>query len=179
MKCHEDFLAVITAIHDALADEVIVVNSQQSRTEVAGELLAMKALRQELSGLVIDGLSRDTSTLASMRFPIYTRGASPAAGTVVRLGEIQTPILCGGVLVEPGEIVFGVHDGIVIYAQEELSRLIPAAEKIQRTEVSVLARLASGESLFSLINYQDHLDQLRAGKESKLCFTPGRGDYAH
>ena len=176
MKCHEDFLAVITAIHDALADEVIVVDSQQSRTAVAGELLAMEALRRELSGLVIDGLCRDTSTLASMRFPIYTRGASPAAGTVVRLGEIQTPILCGGVLVEPGEIVFGVHDGIVICAQEELSRLIPAAEKIQRTEVSVLAR---GESLFFLINYQDHLDQLRAGKESKLCFTPGRGDYAH
>jgi len=59
VKCHEDFLAVITAIHDALADEVIVVDSQQSRTAVAGELLAMEALRRELSGAGTGGRLAD------------------------------------------------------------------------------------------------------------------------
>ena len=80
-----------------------------------GELLTTVALKRGAAGAVIDGLSRDTRKIRHMDFPLFLAGFCPLDSkgrTDVILN--QTPILCGGVTVNPGDIIFGDYDGIVV-----------------------------------------------------------------
>lgn len=170
VRCHEDFLAVLTALRDAEAGEVLVVDTEGSRCAVAGELFASDAMRQGLAGIVIDGGCRDTAHLRRLDLPVYARFSNPRSGTTLRLGESQVPVQCGGVRVAPGDWVFGDDDGILVASTEELEAALPRAQEIQRTEAELRSRIEAGESLAALTNVDEH-ERLRAqGKESALAF---------
>ena len=70
----------------------------------------------------------------------------------------------------PGDILFGDDDGLIVATFEEWSRLIPFAEKIQRTESILLKRMSQGKSLLDMMNFEEHCDAVRAGKKSQLKF---------
>src|SRR5262249_51378599 len=74
------------------------------------------------------------------------RWVCPAAGTAERLGITQQAVVCGGVSVQPGDIVIGDRDGVVVVTEAELLALLPKAEEVQRTEAKVLAPLARSVS---------------------------------
>ena len=153
VRCHEDFLTVIRALRDAAPGEVLMIDTAGSRTAVAGELFSTEAKRKGLAGLVIDGACRDTAKLKTLGFPVYSRSVTSVAGTKSRIFETQIPIGCGGVTVNPGDVVFGDDDGVVVASIEELTPLLPVAEEIQRTEDDILRRLEAGDSLFDMINF--------------------------
>jgi 4-hydroxy-4-methyl-2-oxoglutarate aldolase len=171
VRCHEDFFAVITALEDAEPGDVLVIDSQNSRRAIVGELFSTEAERKGLHGIVIDGPCRDVSTIEQLDLPVYASSVTPVSGTTKALGEHQVPIVCGGIEVNPGDIVFGDDDGIIVASIEELIKLLPQAEEIKRLERRVLDQLAAGTSLLSLVNYAEHRDALRAGnKASALKF---------
>jgi 4-hydroxy-4-methyl-2-oxoglutarate aldolase len=103
---------------------------------------------------------------------MYARRACPAAGTAQRLGATQRAVVCGGVTVEPGDVVIGDRDGIVVVSESELLTLLPRAEEVPRTEAAVIERLERGESLLDMLNFAEHCDALRQGKPSRLRFQP-------
>ncbi|MFN8484049.1 MAG: RraA family protein [Anaerolineae bacterium] len=168
--CHEDFLTVIQALRDAAPGEALVVDTRGSLRAVAGELFSTEAQRKGLAGLIIDGPVRDTPRVRELELPVYARAITPMAGTTARLFATQTPVRCGGVTVSPGDIVFGDDDGVVVATVEELAPLIPLAEAIQAREAAILARMAAGESLLDMLNFDEHTQALRAGRESRLTF---------
>ena len=170
VSCHEDFLTVIMALRDAQPNEVLVIDSQNSRRALTGELFPTEARRKGLAGIVIDGPCRDTTTLRALDFPCYARSVSCVAGTTSRIFETQVPITCGGVSVHPGDIVFGDDDGLVIASASEISEILSTAEQIQQKETRLLAEMNQGRSLFQMINFEDHYAKIRAGEESKLEF---------
>ena len=132
LTCHEDFLTVIVALHDALPGEVLVIDSQGSRKALTGELFPTEARRKGLAGIVNDGPCRDTAAIRRLGVPYYSRSVNPVAGTTDRLFETQVPVTCGGVRVHPGEVVFGDDDGVIVAAEEEIAEVIPVAEEVQR-----------------------------------------------
>ena len=170
LTCHEDFLTVIVALRDALAGEVLVIDSQGSRKALTGELFPTEARRKGLAGIVNDGPCRDTAAIRKQQLPYYARSVNPVAGTTDRLFETQVPVTCGGVRVFPGEIVFGDDDGLIVASSKEISEVIPVAEEVQRKEARLLAEMEKGRSLVDMLNLEDHCAKLRAGKESKLEF---------
>ena len=170
--CHEDFLTVIQALHDAKPGEVIVIDSQTSRKALYGELFATEAKRKGLAGIVNDGACRDTALLAALEIPCYSRSIHPAAGTTSQLFETQIPILCGGATVSPGDVLFGDDDGIIVATTDQLGKLIPLAEEIQRTEERVLRRMAEGVSLLDMLNFEEHSAAVGKSEESALAFDP-------
>ena len=170
VRCHEDFLTVIKALQDSTSGEVLVINTENSRAAVAGELFSIEAARKGLAGLVIDGSCRDTAKLKTLDFPVYSRSIIPVSGTTSRIFETQVPVECGGVTVHPGDIVFGDDDGIIIAAIAELTELLPVAEDIQRKEEYVLAQMEQGIGLLEMINFEQHWKRLKSGKDSKLKF---------
>jgi regulator of RNase E activity RraA len=169
--CHEDFLTVIKGLRDAAPREVLVIDTQGSRRAVAGELFPTEARRKNLAGIVIDGPCRDTQTIKTLDIPYYARSVISIAGTTSQIFETQIPITCGGVTVQPGDIMFGDDDGIVVATISELSELIPIAEEIQQKEDVILAAMAEGISLLDMLNFEEHYAAVSAGKESKLKFT--------
>jgi regulator of RNase E activity RraA len=170
VRCRDDFLAVLQALHDAERGEVLFVGAGGGTRAVAGELFAGEAARKGLAGIVIDGACRDTAKLATMALPFYARCASPMAGTAERLLETAAEIVCDGVPVRQGDWLIGDRDGIVVVSEDEAEGLLARAEAIQAAESVILQGIESGESLFGLLSFTEHLEAMRQGLPSKLRF---------
>jgi RraA family protein len=170
VTCSNDFLTVIKALKDSSFGEVLVIDGQGAKTAVAGELFSTEALRKGLAGIVTDGAVRDTPMIRTLNLPVYSRYINPMAGTASKVFETQVPITCGGVNVNPGDILFGDDEGIIVATISELTELIPLAEEIQRKEALALVRMNKGDSLFDMLNFDEHFEKRKRGEESKLKF---------
>ena len=168
--CHDDFLTVIQALQEAEPGDVLVVDGQGGDRALAGELFATEAARKGIAGIVVDGAVRDVETLRTLGIPIYARAFFPTSGTTARLFETGIPVTCGGVVVRTGDVVFGDQDGVVVGSQHHLAELIPVAEAIQAKEEVALARMARGETLLDMLNFDDHREKVQAGHASSLKF---------
>jgi 4-hydroxy-4-methyl-2-oxoglutarate aldolase len=166
----DDLMPVLDGLARAGRGDVLVVDGGGSARALAGELFGSEALRRALAGIVIDGACRDTNQLRRLDLPFYARGFSPrAAGAKAVPGEPGT-VRCGGVDVAPGDILVGDDDGIVVGSAGELEAVLDAAEALQATEAAMLAAIQAGESLFSRLDYEEHVARLRAGEDSSLRF---------
>jgi 4-hydroxy-4-methyl-2-oxoglutarate aldolase len=123
-----------------------------------------------MAGIVIDGFCRDTATLKHMTLPVYARGATPRAAGAMVAPEVNVPVLVGDVRVNPGDILLGDDDGIVVATEAELAAAIDKAEAIQFTEDALCSSMAEGVSLFDKLNFDEHVKNLRAGQASSLSF---------
>ena len=165
-----DLLSVLGALRQSGPGDVLVVAAGGSQHAVAGELFAGEAARRGIAGIVIDGLCRDTATLKRMTIPVYARGATPRAASAMVVPEVNVPVLLGTVTVNPGDILLGDDDGIVVATVAEMAAAIDKAEAIQATEDALLSSMAAGISLFDKLNFDEHVNNVRAGKASSLSF---------
>lgn len=170
VTCYEDFLTVIKGLRDAQPGEVLVIDAQGGRKAVAGELFPSEALRKGLAGIIVDGACRDTETVRSLDLPYYARSVCCYPGTTLRLFDTQVPVSCGGVVVHPGDVIFGDDDGLVVGSVEQFAEVIPVAEAIQAKEERILAEMKSGTSLLDMVNFDEHCAKLAAGEPSQLSF---------
>jgi 4-hydroxy-4-methyl-2-oxoglutarate aldolase len=170
VRCCEDFLGVIAGLSAACAGDVLVVDTQGSRRAVLGELFSLEARRKGLAGIVVDGLVRDTNTIRGLELPVWARGSCPQAGTTNRRFELQVPVPCGGVIVAPGDLVFGDDDGLLVASPAEAAAALPQAEAIAAREAQLIARLEAGAALGDLVNAAEHLANIEAGRPSALRF---------
>jgi regulator of RNase E activity RraA len=170
VQCDDDFLMMLKSLQQARPGDVLVVDTRGSRRAVVGELFSMEAQRRGLAGIVVDGAVRDTEKVRSFSIPVYSRSITPVSGTVTKILESQLSIHCGGVTVNPGDILVGDDDGIVVASQEELEPLLPVAAGIQQAEEAALERMRKGESLLDMVNFDEHYANVQAKKESRLKF---------
>jgi RraA family protein len=109
-------------------DVVIVDAGGSDMNAVLGDLISTKARHRGAQGFVIDGLVRDLQSIQELGdFPVFARGTTPIGPLHRGPGEINYPICCGGVVVNPGDLVVGDAMGVVIVpagiAEELLHRL--------------------------------------------------------
>ena len=170
VDAREDLLSMFAGLQQSGPGDVLVVAGSDEHA-VAGELFATEALRRGVAGIVIDGLCRDTRTLAELNLPVYARGVSPTACPAVAVPIVQVPIMIGAVVVRPGDLVLGDDDGLVVATEEEVLAVLEAAEAIQRREEALRMAIAAGASLFDSVNYDEYLTAVRAGRHAKLTFS--------
>jgi regulator of RNase E activity RraA len=138
---------------------------------VAGELFGTEAVRRGLAGLVIDGLCRDSRALRELGFPVFARGVAPTAFAACKPPVVQVALRIGSVEVQPGALVVGDDDGVVVGSAEAMADALERAEAIQRREDALAVQLRAGASLFEHLDYDRHLEAVRAGEDSKLTFS--------
>jgi regulator of RNase E activity RraA len=109
-----DNLMLHTAIYHAEPGDVLVVQAGDDRMAVADGHVCAVAQRRGVAGLVVDGVIRDLAESRGRGFPVFARGVSPIPGRQDGPGEIGGPITCGGVRVNPGDVVVADEDGIVV-----------------------------------------------------------------
>jgi len=109
-----DNLMLHTAIYHAEPGDVIVVQAGDDRTAVAGANACAVAQRRGVAGFIVDGVIRDLAASRGRSFPIFARGVSPIPGGQDGPGEIGVPITCGGVRVDPGDVVVADEEGVVV-----------------------------------------------------------------
>ena len=170
VDAHDDLMPMLEGLRQAGPGDVLVV-AGHDRHAVAGELFATEALRRGVAGIVIDGLCRDTRTLAGLDLPVYARGVAPTACPARGVPVVQVPIMIGEVEVRPGDIVLGDDDGLVVGTEQQLLDVLDGADVIQRREEALRTMIAAGSSLFDHLNYDEHLAAVRAGGDSRLTFS--------
>jgi 4-hydroxy-4-methyl-2-oxoglutarate aldolase len=123
VKCPAgDNLMLHAAIYRALPGDIIVVEAGDAEYAMAGGNVCAVAQRRGIAGFIVDGMMRDVAEARENRFPVYAFGVSPIPGGKNMVGQLGQPIHCGGVVVEPGDIVVADEEGVVVVpgAQRDL-----------------------------------------------------------
>ena len=166
----DDHLPVMSALAEASPGDVLVIAARGGSRAIFGELFATEARRRGLAGLVTDGFCRDLRGLRGIGLPVYARGTTPRSGTTLSRAAFGETIVCGGVAVSPGDIVFGDDDGLLIAAADRIEAALDTGELIGRSERAILAAQARGEALHGLTNHEEHVAALDRGDASALAF---------
>jgi 4-hydroxy-4-methyl-2-oxoglutarate aldolase len=126
-------------------DVAVLATSSENTDGMFGDLLATSFRARGAEGLVIDAGCRDTADLRDMQFPVWAK-AVHAKGTVkATVGSVNTPIVCAGMLVHPGDVVIGDDDGVVVVPKARASSVAAAAAAREAKEAATRQRLACGE----------------------------------
>jgi 4-hydroxy-4-methyl-2-oxoglutarate aldolase len=166
----DDHLPVMSALGEAAPGDVLVIATNGGSRAVFGELVATEASRRGLAGIVADGFCRDLRGVRAIGLPVFARGTTPRSGTAVSRAALGATIVCGGVEVAPGDIVFGDDDGLLIADTQRIATALETAELITRSERAILAAQARGEGLAQLTNIDEHAAALDRGEASALAF---------
>ena len=148
VRCHpRDNLMLHKALQIAQAGDVLVAATDgYPQAGYWGGLMATSAMARKLGGLALDGCIRDSEEILSMGFPIFCRGTCIRGTTKSVLGSVNHPILFGEVVVNPGDLVLGDDDGLVIIPQANIETVLAAARKRVESEKQKAAVLAGGVS---------------------------------
>ena len=169
-RANRDLMSVIHALRESGRGDVLVVDAGGEDRAVAGELFCTEAQRRGLAGLVIAGRSRDTATVARLSMPVWSTGFAPNAYPAKALPETGVDLLLEGVRVQPGDLILGDDDGLVVGSEQEFASAVEAAEAIEAREKGLQAQMLDGASLFDVMNYDEHLSALREGRPARLAF---------
>jgi len=128
-------------------DIIVIDNGGKLEFSCWGGLLALSAKLKGVSGVVIDGASRDIDEARDLEFPVYARGVVPmtARGRVVQESYNQE-IQFAGVQCHPGDLVLADGSGVIIIAKEKENEVVAAAEAIYAKEQEMAAGIRKGYS---------------------------------
>lgn len=156
-----DNLLVHKAVDLAEPGDILVVDANGDLSNsIIGELLAMWAKMRGVGGFIIDGAVRDVNTLKEIGMPIYAAGITPAGPYKNGPGEINVPVSCGGVVINPGDILVGDADGIVVIRQDD------AEDILSKTQAK---NLAEQQTMADIINMKWDRTWVDAALEEQGC----------
>jgi 4-hydroxy-4-methyl-2-oxoglutarate aldolase len=129
-------------------DVVVLDNQGRLDATVWGDLLTIVAHRRQLAGTVIDGICRDVDRSLRLGYPIFARGNWMRTGKDrVRVEATQVPVSVGGIRVEPGDLLLGDGDGIVVVPAARADEVLETAERIEGAEAAIRAAIEAGTPL--------------------------------
>jgi regulator of RNase E activity RraA len=142
-----DNLMVHKSLDIAQPGDVIVVDTSASGlTAVLGDLVCTKARHRGIAGFVVDGLIRDLERIRALGdFPVFARGVTPIGPLHRGPGEINHPVAAGGVVVNPGDVVVGDLNGVVVVPRELTEEMVRRLETRSSAEADYTAAVARGE----------------------------------
>jgi len=152
VRCHPgDNLMLHKALEKAQPGDVIVASvGGHYEAGYWGALMAISGMAKNLGGLAIDGCIRDSEEIIGMGFPVFCRGFCIRGTTKTGLGLINHPNLFGGVVVNPGDLILGDDDGIVVVDRNMCEVVLEKSIDRVETEKKKSARLQAGTTSVEL-----------------------------
>ncbi|MEU1179052.1 fumarylacetoacetate hydrolase family protein [Streptomyces sp. NPDC005820] len=140
------------AIEELRPGHVLVMDARRDASAgTLGDILALRAAKRGAAGVVTDGAVRDSAAVAELGLPVYAAGAHPSVlGRRHVPWDTGVPIACGGALVQPGDLIVGDADGVVVVPPELAAELVADCREQERQERFIAERVAAGESVDGL-----------------------------
>ncbi|KYO68082.1 4-carboxy-4-hydroxy-2-oxoadipate aldolase/oxaloacetate decarboxylase [Thermovenabulum gondwanense] len=156
-----DNLMLHKALEIASEGDVIVADTHGApEYGYWGDLMTVSAMARKIGGLAIDGCIRDSQEIIEMGFPVFCRGFCIRGTSKSSLGLINYPIIFGNVRVEPGDLVLGDDDGIVVVKREECEEVLKKALKRVEDEDKKRKVLSTGISSVEYNNLKEVFEKL-------------------
>lgn len=165
-----DNLMIHAAIEVCQPGDVLVVTTLgESVAGMIGELIVSALIRRGVKGLVIDAGIRDVSRIRELGFPVWTKAICSQGTTKLRGGWVNSPAVCAGETVYPGDLIMADADGVVVVRQLDFSSALEASNQRLAKEEVTKSKIATGElsldfyELRSVLErenvvYYDHVD---------------------
>ena len=148
VECHpRDNLMLHKALEKALPGDIIVASvGGLYNAGYFGGLMATSAMGRKIGGLAIDGSIRDSEEIVKMGFPIFCRGFCILGTGKTGPGTVNHPILFGGCVVKPGDLILGDADGMVVVDRNECEAVLKKSLDRVDMEEKKSGQLAAGVS---------------------------------
>ena len=148
VKCRAgDNLTLHAALNYCSEGDVLVVSNEEDSTRsLMGEIMmAYLYLQKKVAGIVLDGPIRDIDEIGKWDFPVYCTGTTPGGPYKEGPGEVNVPISCGGISVNPGDIILADPDGVIVIPRKDAPKVLEDARKFQAADVIKLDKTRRGE----------------------------------
>ncbi|MGH3088520.1 MAG: RraA family protein [Rubrobacteraceae bacterium] len=161
-----DLAAPFKAIDLCRAGDVVVVDSHGSEdTAFWGENMALSAMNRGVVGAVIDGACRDVEEIRRMKFPVVCKGVVPNVASVSGYGEVNVPIQCAGVVVNPGDIIVVDGNGVVAVPRDDAPDVLSEARELLETEHVLQEKIEAGATIGELVGVDEVFEGVFAYQE--------------
>jgi 4-hydroxy-4-methyl-2-oxoglutarate aldolase len=145
------------SLHEALeqaepASVIVIDGGGFPERSLWGDLMSRRAKLRGIAGLVADGAVRDSTAVSELDFPMFAVGTVPLAPRNRHPGAVGTMIRCGGLLVNPGDIIHADRDGVVAIPRLIYEEVLKRARHRLRREDEIRERLRAGNSLSSCLH---------------------------
>lgn len=138
-----DNLMLHAAMDLAKPGDIIVIDAGGfTERAIFGELMCTYMKTRGIRGIICDGAVRDWGGLAALEgFNVYARSATPNGPYKNGPGEINVPVVCGGKIVYPGDIVVADDDGVLFIRPDEAEELAAATEAVEKKEADIMRHI--------------------------------------
>ncbi len=148
-----DNLLIHKALDMAVPGDVIIVSNEGSQCgALMGEVMFSYAAFKGIEGIVLDGPVRDITCLKNIPYPVYGTGTTPRGPYKTGPGEINVPIACADVAVNPGDIVLGDDDGVIIIPLADAEKLLIKAQDFAAKDDAKVQAALHGTANRSWVN---------------------------
>jgi regulator of RNase E activity RraA len=150
------------ALYLAKPGDVLVIDARgYVDTSIWGGIQTEVAKKLGIAGVVIDGSIRDVLTVRRLKYPIFCCGVV-SAGPHKGFGDsINVPIQCGGVPVNPGDIVVGDDDGVVVVPRKNAEEVLKRARERLKMEKEWMKKINKGETTLKAIGLDKKIEQMQ------------------
>lgn len=161
VKVHPgDNLMLHKAIYVARPGDVIVADADGYMEGGAwGEIMAVAAQQRGIAGLVFNGVVRDAEPIAELGFPVFCLGLSIKGTEKISLGLINHPLNFDNITIQPGDLVLGDRDGVVVVKREEAQEVLQKSLARDEKERGIKERLKRGETTLDMLGFADTLEK--------------------
>ena len=141
-------IGTLEAIESGKRGDILVIdNGGRTHVNSFGGIASFSAQHLGFVGCIIDGATRDVDEMSQLRFPVYARGkvVTSVRGRTAFVGH-SLPVMIGDVRVDPGDIVFGDQNGVVIIPHARLNEVTRFAQSVNQREKEICDDIARGIS---------------------------------
>jgi 4-hydroxy-4-methyl-2-oxoglutarate aldolase len=141
-------------------DVLVVDTSNHTEQGVFGDMMAFDALHRGVAGLITNGSVRDTESIRALEFPVFSRSVAIQTAVKKTLGLINHPIAFGGVIINPGDLIIGDCDGVVVIAKEHIVDVLhQALQKIEKEKIT-REKIKNGQTLWEINDFNSKVKSL-------------------
>ena len=145
-----DHYAVRTAIASTAPGDVLVIDGQGDRGRaIWGGVLSERVRARGVVAVVVDGAIRDPAEIRALGLPVYARATTPVPSTGLGPGYVNVPVVIGGVIVYPSDVIVADDEAIIVIPARDIERVVAYAESRMQSEARVVIAVRANEATAS------------------------------